>query len=194
MPLIPKSPKSEGPTPAAELHTKYNTIAPGLSRLTDWKDLIKVVGARDASLIVRHVEGTCLHPPKSSTIKADWRRWLDAARADPVASQYPVTVTARELADKIAEAGVDPVDPEWVALAIDNYSAILDKTAAACSLLWTKMVPVTIFVERWYTETCVYGTPRMRALHRGHPKLKQEIHALGRQVGVSYSTVESLLS
>lgn len=192
MPLIQGS-KKDGGSPAAELHTEYNSFAPGRSKVADWRELIKLIGVRDCRIIVRHLRETSIHPPTTGTIKTNWRRYYEDAIIDPVACQYPVSIAANELAEKLVYSGSEALEPEYVAQAIDTYAAILDTTATTCPILWVKLDCVYGFVRRWFEDIAVFGTSRMRQLRLSHPKLKQELCAVARGVGVPESTVEEIL-
>ena len=175
--------KNTAASPAAKLHTRYNVLTAGRSNLADWKTILsRGVSPKEAECLISYFENQGYFP-KTTAIISHLDKHLADAAMDPVAQRYPYTTWATELAEKLDREG-NPVPPEYIQAARDNYSAYLDAMLQVCKDIWVKLPTPTDFVQLWFEEQARYGSWRMRCYHTGHPKFRALVLAYCRSSGI----------
>jgi hypothetical protein len=146
-------------TPAAKLHGAYNRITQGKSDFKFWSDAAKKVDFDDAMMAIRYIEKNYSLYPKLTITKL--RELITEARQDPVAARYPVSISARTLADEIA-MNATPIDAEYVQQALDEYRNALDIINEISTDLWIRLPAPIEFVRNWFEQNSNLATRHRR--------------------------------
>lgn len=161
-----------GPSPAVKLHSRYNSLTIGRSRVNDWKLLLqRGYSFAEAESLISYLETHRYAAlPSSATIVRHSTALFAEAKKDPVASRVPVSHEANDLWEQICCAGAE-IDPEYVADALNRYRDYLKTNPKELAYL----EPPIDFVYDWFVRIAKYGSPRTRLFHLEHPKWVQHV-------------------
>jgi hypothetical protein len=156
-----------GPSPASQLHSRYNLLTNGRSKVSDWKLLLERGYSFDElySLLCWLEFHRAAALPSSTTIVRNAKEMIAESKTDPVACRVPVTQEAMDMWEIICHAGCD-IEPEYVQDALNKYRDYL-----ACKpVVFDFLESPKEFIHDWFVLHARYGSPRMRRFHILHPK------------------------
>jgi hypothetical protein len=168
--------ETTGTSPASKLHSRYNLLTNGKSRVIDWKLILeRGFSYDDADNLISYLELRGAGMPTSSTVVKNLTDLMAQTEADPVASRVKVTDEALGIWEHVC--AVDwGIDVEYIQDALNRYRGYL----ATCPEEYSELVPPKEFVFDWFTSIARYGSPRMRRFHLEHAKWKEYVSLIKR--------------
>lgn len=166
-----------GPSPASQLHSRYNSLTNGRSKASDWKLLLERGYSFDElySLLCWLEFHRAAALPSSTTIVRNAKEMIAESKTDPVACRVPVTQEALDVWEIICHAGCQ-IDPEYIQELLNTYREYLRTNPP----WYAQLTAATEFCHDWFVLYARYGSPRMRRFHLQHPKFLSYIELVKR--------------
>lgn len=158
-------------TEAERIHDIYKQNTEDRSSLPHWNRLVKARGPESCWLLLRHfLSAEVLNPPRISMVTTgNVDSYLAEARANPEATQFPVSRKAAELAERINSTESETIPPEYVALSLHRYEALSRASLSWSTDLWYRLPPGGTMVYTWFSDIATYGKLRDRLFSYRHP-------------------------
>jgi hypothetical protein len=158
---------------ASELHSKYNALASGKSRVQHWKSMLgRGFSFSELLDLIDFLNNRGTAMPSSATVLREIKGLMEEVKQSTSLRQVEIMPEAEEALAVITDMESTPgyrqyVTPiEHVQEAFNVYREYL----ALNPVEYDVLLPPKSFVILWFTKICQYGTPASRRFSLHHPR------------------------